>query len=90
MDPDRSSTLITTPTNPRSGRGRGRADLQDQLVGIAQIDPLGQRALAQGPEVAVMAEAAPQQVLGSRPCSTIEGGPFGGDDVSWSRCHQPS
>jgi hypothetical protein len=43
---------------PGLGRVVGRSDLEHQLVGVAQVDPLDQLALAHRPEVEVVAEAA--------------------------------
>ena len=59
----------------------GRADLQDHLVGVAQVDALGELAVAHAPEVEVVAEAAAEQVLGVEALFDHRGGgPFGGDD----------
>src|SRR5215216_5668477 len=66
---------------PGLGRVMGWAQLEHDLVGVAQVDALGEAALAHAPEVQVVTKAAPQQVLGVE--AVLEHGrcaPFGGDD----------
>ena len=69
----------------------GRADLEHELVGVAQVDALGEGALGQAPEVEVVAEAPAQQVLGVQAVLEHRRGAHSEVImVSWSRCHQPS
>jgi hypothetical protein len=66
---------------PGLGRVVGWADLQHHLVGVAEVDTLGEGAVRQRPEVQVVAEAAAQQVLGVQAVLDHgRGAPFGGDD----------
>jgi hypothetical protein len=62
---ERSATLITTPTKPHVVRGScaGRTS-STQLVLVAEIDALEELALRQTPEIELMAERAPQEILG--------------------------
>src|SRR5215218_2517506 len=65
---------------PGLGRVVGRADLQDHLMLVAEVDPLGQGALAQAPEVEVVAEPPPEQVFWVQAVLDHRGGgPLGGD-----------
>src|SRR5215216_6112818 len=65
---------------PGLGRVMGWAQLEHDLVGVAQVDALGEAALAHAPEVEVVAEAASEQVLGVQPVLEHRGGaPLGGD-----------
>jgi hypothetical protein len=49
---------------PRLARVVGRSDLEHHLLLLPEVDPLDQPALGQLPEVEVVAESLPQQVLG--------------------------
>src|SRR5215218_8871179 len=65
---------------PGLGRVVGRADLEHQLVGVAQVDPLGEGALRHALEVEVVAEPPPEQVLGVQAVLDHRGrAPLGGD-----------
>src|SRR5215216_2917727 len=65
---------------PGLGRVMGWAQLEHDLVGVAQVDALGEAALAHAPEVEVVAEPPSQQVLGVQPVLEHGGGaPLGGD-----------
>jgi hypothetical protein len=58
----------------------GRADLEHQLVGVAQVHPLGEATLGHRPEVEVVAEPAAEQVFGVQAGLEHRGrAPLGGD-----------
>jgi hypothetical protein len=93
--PDRGGQVLDADDHPGEAPGLGgvvgRADLEHELVGVAQVDALGEGALGQAPEVEVVAEAPAQQVLGVQAVLEHRRGAHSEVImVSWSRCHQPS
>ena len=83
--PHRPRQVLDADDHPDEAPGLGRvvggAHLKHHLVGVAQVDPLGEGALRHRPEVEVVAESAAEQVLGVQ--ATLDhrrGRPFGGDD----------
>ena len=92
-DPDRSSTLMTTPDEaPGLGRVVRRAHLEDHLVLVAQVDPLGELALGHATRSSGGGRTGgPAGPRDSRPFSTMDGVAHSEVmTVSWLRCHQPS
>jgi hypothetical protein len=65
---------------PRLARVVGGPQLEHHLVLVAEIDPLHELALGEAPEVEVVAEAPPEQVLGVQAALDHRGrAPLGGD-----------
>ena len=82
IDPERSSTLMTTPTNPQvlDGSWAGRSSSTIWCWSPRSTRWVSLRSDI-APEVEVVAELAAQQILGVE--AVLEhrrGGPFGGDD----------
>src|SRR5688572_19946123 len=92
MDPDRSSTEMTTPTRPQAlaGSWAGRSSrtiwwASPRSTRWVRVRWLMLQKLRWWPK------RRPSRSWGSRPCSIIEGVPHSEVmTVSWSRCHQPS
>jgi hypothetical protein len=92
IDPDRSSTLMTTPTNPQVLAGSWAGRTSSTIWWASPRSTRWVRVLLDMlQKLRWWPKRRPSRSSGLRPFSNIEGVPHSEVImVSWSRCHQPS